>query len=68
MKLIKQKYLKDKTGVLTVGYEGLSIDEFLMKLIREKIHILIDVRKNPWSMKFGYKKHEYVDCQVQRTK
>lgn len=53
----KKEYVKDKTGVFTVGYEGLSIDEFLMKLIREKVHILVDVRKNPWSMKFGFKKH-----------
>ncbi len=54
----QQEYVKDKTGIFTIGYEGLSIDEFLMKLIQEKVHILIDVRKNPWSMKFGYKKHE----------
>ncbi|UCF09147.1 MAG: DUF488 domain-containing protein [Thermoplasmata archaeon] len=53
----KKKYVKDKMGVFTVGYEGLSIDEFLMMLIREKVHVLIDIRKNPWSMKFGFKKY-----------
>ena len=52
----KMEYLRDRTGIFTIGYEGLSIDEFLMKLIQEKIHVLADVRKNPWSMKFGYKK------------
>lgn len=54
----RKDYLRNRTGVITSGYEGRSIDEFLMKLIREKIHVLVDVRKNPWSMKFGFKKHE----------
>ncbi len=52
----KIEYLRDRTGIITIGYEGLSIDEFLMKLIQEKVQVLADVRKNPWSMKFGYKK------------
>jgi uncharacterized protein (DUF488 family) len=52
----KMEYVRDKNGIITLGYEGLSIDEFLMRLIQEKVQILADVRKNPWSMKFGYKK------------
>jgi uncharacterized protein (DUF488 family) len=52
----KMEYSRDRTGIITIGYEGLSIDEFLMKLIQEKVQVLADVRKNPWSMKFGYKK------------
>lgn len=52
----KQKYVRDLTGIYTIGYEGLSIDEFLMKMIKEKIQRLIDVRNNPWSMKFGFSK------------
>jgi uncharacterized protein (DUF488 family) len=52
----KMDYVRDRTGIITVGYEGLSIDEFLMKLIQEKVQVLADVRKNPWSMKFGFKK------------
>lgn len=52
----KMEYVRDRNGIITVGYEGLSIDEFLMRLIQEKVQILADVRKNPWSMKFGYKK------------
>lgn len=53
----KKQYIRDQTGIITIGYEGLSIDEFLMHLIQEKIHILIDIRNNPWSMKYGYTKH-----------
>lgn len=52
----KLQYSRDKTGVYSIGYEGLSIDEFILKLVDEKVQVLVDVRHNPWSMKFGYKK------------
>ncbi len=52
----KQQYVRDQTGVITTGYEGVSIDEFLMRLIQEKINILVDIRNNPWSMKYGFTK------------
>jgi uncharacterized protein (DUF488 family) len=54
----KKEYTRNLTGIYSIGYEGLSIDEFLMKLIDEKIQILVDVRNNPWSMKFGFTKHK----------
>ena len=50
----KQNYRRDETGIITIGYEGLSIDEFMMKLIDKKIQVLVDVRNNPWSMKYGF--------------
>ncbi len=53
----KKDYKRNIKGILSIGYQGLSIDEFLMKLIEEKVQILIDVRNNPWSMKFGFNKH-----------
>jgi len=52
----KKEYVRDLTGIYTIGYEGRSIDEFLLKMIDEKIQILADVRNNPWSMKYGYSK------------
>jgi uncharacterized protein (DUF488 family) len=54
----KMTYVKDRTGIMTVGYEGQSIDEFLKRLIDEKIHALVDVRDNPWSMKYGFKRYQ----------
>ena len=54
----KKEYIRDLNGIYTIGYEGLSIDEFLMKMINEKIQILIDVRNNPWSMKYGFTKQK----------
>jgi uncharacterized protein (DUF488 family) len=41
-------------SLFTIGYEGLSIDAFLNKLIENNIHALVDVRNNPFSMKFGF--------------
>ncbi|MFH1101284.1 MAG: DUF488 domain-containing protein [Methanobacteriota archaeon] len=52
----KKEYIRDLTGVYTIGYEGRSVDEFLLKIIDEKIQILTDIRNNPWSMKYGYSK------------
>jgi len=54
----KMTYTRDRTGVMTIGYEGRSIDEFLKRLIDEKIQALIDVRDNPWRMKYGFKRYQ----------
>ena len=40
--------------LFTLGYEGLSIDSFLNKLVTNNIHALVDVRNNPYSMKYGF--------------
>ncbi|HEY9245739.1 MAG TPA: DUF488 family protein [Candidatus Methanoperedens sp.] len=44
------------TGVFTIGYEGKDIDSFLNILIKNEIDLLIDVRKNPFSMNFSFTK------------
>lgn len=40
----------------TIGYEGLAIEDYLNKLIRNDIRMLVDVRKNPLSRKYGFSK------------
>ncbi len=45
----------DKT-LFTLGYEGLTIDSYINKLILNNIALVIDVRKNPLSMKYGFSK------------
>ena len=42
--------------VFTIGYEGISLENYLNKLLRNNIALLIDVRKNPLSMKYGFSK------------
>lgn len=41
----------------TIGYEGISFENYINKLIENDIKILCDVRKNPYSMKFGFSKN-----------
>lgn len=42
--------------LFTIGYEGISLEAYLNKLIRNDIKVLVDVRRNPLSMKFGFSK------------
>ncbi len=44
-------------GLFTVGYGGLTIDSYLHLLISQNIRALLDVRKNPTSMKYGFSKN-----------
>ncbi len=41
----------------TIGYEGITFENYINKLIHNDIDILCDVRKNPFSMKFGFSKN-----------
>ncbi len=54
---VKQKDPKiDKTVLYTIGYEGISLEEYLNRLLKNGVKLLIDVRQNPLSMKFGFSK------------
>jgi uncharacterized protein (DUF488 family) len=48
-----------KPCVFTIGYEGLTIDAFLNKLIANNVTIVVDVRNNPQSMKYGFSKKSF---------
>ena len=43
-------------AVYTSGYEGLSIDGFLNRLIESGVQQLVDVRRNPIARRFGFHK------------
>jgi uncharacterized protein (DUF488 family) len=45
--------------VFSIGYEGLTIDSFLHKLIANNITVVVDVRNNPQSMKYGFSKKSF---------
>ncbi len=47
--------------LFTIGYEGLTIDAYLNILVSNNIAVLVDVRKNPISMKFGFSKTRLSD-------
>lgn len=47
------------SGFYTIGYEGISIDAYLLKLLNNGIKALVDVRRNAYSNKFGFTKGEF---------
>jgi len=50
--------------LMTVGYEGKTIDAYIDTLIRNNVVLVVDVRRNPLSMKYGFSKtrlRDYLD-------
>lgn len=43
-------------GLVTIGYEGRSLEYYLNILLRSGITLLCDVRRNPLSRKYGFSK------------
>ncbi len=48
------------TTLYTIGYEGISLEAYLNKLITNDIKVLVDVRNNPLSQKFGFSKSQLI--------
>lgn len=57
-KIIASKPISNRTILFTIGYEGISLEEYLNRLIKNDVKLLIDVRNNPMSMKFGFSKSQ----------
>ena len=47
-----------RARVFTIGYEGISLEAYLRKLMDQRVNLLCDVRKNALSMKFGFSKNQ----------
>jgi hypothetical protein len=43
-------------GLLTIGYEGKSLERYLNQLLQNSVTLLCDVRRNPLSRKYGFSK------------
>jgi hypothetical protein len=43
-------------GVVTIGYEGRSLEAYLNALLQDSVTLLCDVRRNPLSRKYGFAK------------
>lgn len=50
------KVVSEETVLFTIGYEGISLENYLNKLVQNDVRLLVDVRRNPLSMKFGFSK------------
>ena len=46
----------DSPHLFTLGYQGLSLEQYLNKLIENSVFVLCDVRRNALSMKYGFSK------------
>jgi uncharacterized protein (DUF488 family) len=55
-KVLSAKPKNNKTILYTIGYEGISLEEYLNRLIKNDVKVLVDVRNNALSMKFGFSK------------
>ena len=49
-------YKKDERELMTIGYEGFTLEAYLRRLMSNDVRVLVDVRKNAFSMKFGFSK------------
>jgi uncharacterized protein (DUF488 family) len=48
--------LFEQRGIVSIGYEGQNLDEFIAKLTKIGACVLVDVRLNPISRKPGFSK------------
>jgi len=47
---------RQPAGIVTIGYEGRSLESYLNELLRAAVTVLCDVRRNPFSHKYGFSK------------
>ena len=54
----KNQIVKTDNDIIlyTIGYEGVSLEAYLNKLIKNDVKLLVDVRKNALSQKYGFSK------------
>ncbi|MCW5212493.1 DUF488 domain-containing protein [Desulfobulbus sp. TB] len=52
----KIKYFDGGPVLFTIGYEGISFEQYVNRLMEQDIGLLCDVRRNPISRKFGFSK------------
>ena len=53
---VKRKIQNNTKVLFTIGYEGITFENYVNDLIKNNIQLLCDVRKNPLSRKFGFSK------------
>lgn len=58
----KERPISTETILFTIGYEGISLERYLNKLIKNDVKVLVDVRNNPVSQKYGFSKSFLSNC------
>lgn len=54
----QQKRSYSNPQLFSIGYEGISLETYINKLIINDVHVLCDVRKNALSQKYGFSKNQ----------
>ncbi|MGC3977651.1 MAG: DUF488 domain-containing protein [Paludibacteraceae bacterium] len=54
--LKKQIRKYSEPQLFSIGYEGITLETYINKLIINDVHVLCDVRKNAYSQKYGFSK------------
>ena len=54
---VKEQFKQTEQILFTIGYEGVSVENYLNTLIKNDVRVLCDVRNNPLSRKFGFSKN-----------
>lgn len=60
---VEKERQKPETGhptLYTIGYEGLCVEQYVSRLIEKNVSILVDVRRNPLSRKYGFSKSHLI--------
>lgn len=57
-KVTNAKPQGNETVLFTIGYQGISLEKYLVNLLKNDIKVLVDVRNNPLSMKYGFSKSQ----------
>jgi uncharacterized protein (DUF488 family) len=52
----KKRYIKTEPVLMSIGYEGVCLEKYIQQLICNDIRVLVDVRRNAFSMKYGFSK------------
>jgi hypothetical protein len=61
-KVAAYKPAASRSVLYTIGYEGISLEQYLNKLIGKDVRVLVDVRNNPMSMKYGFTKSQLLNA------
>jgi len=56
---LKKEIKNSPHALYTMGYEGIGIENFIVKLLQRNIKTVIDVRGNPNSRKRDFAKHQF---------
>lgn len=62
IKVLAQRKQSNEKTLYTIGYEGVSLEMYINKLIVNDVKVLCDVRKNSYSQKWGFSKATLQDA------